>query len=149
MDKFTLAVGLPAVVTRDDSGLEKVKGQVLMFATAGQSSPYYAESIRQAGFADELERIQDLVAHGDMKGALRVVSDEMADAFTLAGTADRIRRRMKQYQAEGAAMVVNPSPPNVYFPLYQGHFPQGAEMPQFSFPEYLNVISDTIELLGN
>jgi probable F420-dependent oxidoreductase len=148
LEKFTLAVGLPTIVTPDESGIEKVKGQVLMFGTAGQSSPYYAESIRQAGFTDELQRIQDLVARGDMKGALAVISDEMARAFTLAGTADRIRHRIREYQALGATMVVNPSPPNVYFPLYQGHFPPGTEMPQFSFPDYLTVISDTVQALG-
>jgi len=83
-----------------------------------------------------------------MKGALAVISDEMARAFTLAGTADRIRHRIREYQALGATMVVNPSPPNVYFPLYQGHFPPGIEMPQFSFPDYLTVISDTVQALG-
>jgi len=145
---FKLTVGLPAVVTRDDSGIEKVKGQVLMFTTAGYSSPYYAESVRQAGFGDELQRIQDLVARGDLKGASGVVTDEMADAFTLAGTTDHVRCRMQQYQAEGAVVVLNPSPPNVYFPLYQGHFPEGSKMPEFSFPDYLTVITDAIEMLG-
>src|SRR5438105_3314213 len=33
LEKFTLGVGLPTIVTRDESGIEKVKGQVLMFAT--------------------------------------------------------------------------------------------------------------------
>ncbi len=147
-DQFTMAVGLPTICTRDDSGLAKIKGQVVMFATAGISSPYYAESIRQAGFGNELERIQQLVARADMKGALACVSDDMANAFTLAGTADHIRRRIQQYQAEGATVALNPSPPNVYFPLYQGHLPAGVEMPEFSFPDYLQVISDTIELLA-
>jgi hypothetical protein len=46
-----------------------------MFATAMGSSKFYAESFSQAGFSDEVRRIQELVARGDMKGAVAVVSD--------------------------------------------------------------------------
>ena len=34
LDGFDVTVGFPAVVTRDDSGIEQAKGQVMMFATA-------------------------------------------------------------------------------------------------------------------
>jgi hypothetical protein len=35
LEHFDLACGLPAIVTADDSGLDLIRGQVLMFATAG------------------------------------------------------------------------------------------------------------------
>ncbi|MGH9580296.1 MAG: LLM class flavin-dependent oxidoreductase, partial [Terriglobales bacterium] len=138
LDHFEIACGLPAIVTRDDRALAQIKGQVLMFATAGGSSPYYAESFAQAGFGNEVRQIQELVARGDLKGALRLVTDEMAATFTLAGTPEQVGRRIADYRAAGATTVVlNPSPPGIYFPLFQGHFPDSVELPPFSFPDYL------------
>lgn len=148
LENFDVACGLPAIVTRDDHGLRQIKGQVLMFATAGGSSPYYAESLAQAGFANQAGEIQERVARQDMRGALAVVSDEMADAFTLAGSAEHVRRRIAEYHAAGVNTVaLNPSPPDVYFPLFQGHFPEGVELPPFSFPDYLRVIEDCLDLV--
>ncbi len=81
-----------------------------------------------------------------MRGALGVISDEMADAFTFAGTPEQVQKRMAAYRAAGVnSLVLNPSPPDVYFPLFQGQFPEGAEMPPFSFPDYLRVIQDVID----
>ncbi|MGH9580299.1 MAG: LLM class flavin-dependent oxidoreductase, partial [Terriglobales bacterium] len=138
LHNFDIAFGLPAIVTRDERALEQIKGQVLMFATAGGSSPYYAESFAQAGFGNEVREIQELVARGDLAGALHRVTDEMAGAFTLAGTPEQVRSRIAGYRAAGATTVVlNPSPPGVYFSLFQGHFPKGVELPPFSFPDYL------------
>lgn len=149
LDGFDIACGLPAIVSRDGRALEQIKGQVLMFATASGSSRFYAESFAQAGFGSEVRQIQDLVARGELRAALRLVSDEMAAAFAMAGTAEEVRRRIADYRAAGATTVVlNPSPPGVYFPLFQGHFPEGVELPPFSFPEYLQVIGDVIELMG-
>jgi probable F420-dependent oxidoreductase len=150
LDSFDLACGFPSIVTEDDSGLDLIKGQVLMFATAGESSPFYAESFAQAGFAGELLEIRDRVARKDMQGALRIITGEMADAFTLAGRADHVRHRIDEYRAAGVGQVVlNPSPPGLYFPLFQGHFPEGVEIPPFSFPAYLKVIGDVIDTMGH
>jgi probable F420-dependent oxidoreductase len=150
LDKFHVACGLPAIVTRDSSGLQQIKGQVLMFATASGSSPYYAESIAEAGFAAEAREIQERVSRKDMRGALAFVSDEMADAFNLAGSGDHVRRRIAEYHAAGVnTVVLNPSPPDVYFPLFQGHFPDGVELPPLSFPAYTQVIEDCLELFAS
>ena len=50
LDGFDVTVGFPAVVTRDDSGIEKSKGLVMMFATALDSAPSYLDSVKAAGF---------------------------------------------------------------------------------------------------
>ena len=146
LDHFNLACGLPALISNSGRALQQIKGQILMFATAGGSSPAYAESIAQAGFASQLREIQERVARKDMRGALGVISDEMADTFTFAGTPEHVNQRMAAYRAAGVnSLVLNPSPPDVYFPLFQGQFPEGAEVPPFSFPEYLQVIQDVID----
>ena len=147
LDDFDVACGFPAIVTPDDSGLEQIKGQVMMFATAGSSSPEYATSFAAAGY--DVAPIQERVDAGDIDGALGLVTDEMADAMTIAGSADNVRRRIAEYRDAGLTTVaLNPSPPDVWFPLYQGHFPDSAlaKIPEFSFPAYLGVIDATLDL---
>ncbi len=147
LDEIDVACGFPTIVTKDDSGLELIKGQVMMFATAGSSSPEYATSFAAAGF--DVGEIQERVDAGDVEGALSLVTDEMADAMTIAGSPESVRRRIEEYCAAGLGTIaLNPSPPGIWFPLYQGHFPDGVQPPEFSFPAYLGVIDDMLRLLG-
>jgi alkanesulfonate monooxygenase SsuD/methylene tetrahydromethanopterin reductase-like flavin-dependent oxidoreductase (luciferase family) len=136
LDDFDIACGFPTIVTPDDSGLEQIKGQVMMFATAKSSSPEYASSFAAAGY--DVAPIQERVDAGDVDGALGLVTDEMADALTIA-----------EYRDAGLTTIgLNPSPPDVWFPLYQGHFPDSAlaQIPEFSFPAYLGVIDATLDV---
>ena len=147
LDDFDIACGFPTIVTPDDSGIEQIKGQVMMFATAKSSSPEYASSFAAAGY--DVAPIQERVDAGDVDGALGLVSDEMADALTIAGSPDHVRRRIAEYRDTGLTTIgLNPSPPDVWFPLYQGHFPDSAlaKVPEFSFPAYLGVIDATLDL---
>jgi len=84
LDDFDVTVGFPAVVTRDDSGIEKSKGLVMMFATALDSAPSYLDSVKAAGFGDEAEAIGERVSAGDLRGAVALVPDEMAAAMVMA-----------------------------------------------------------------
>jgi probable F420-dependent oxidoreductase len=149
LDSFDVACGFPTIVTPDESGLQQIKGQVMMFATAGSSSPEYASSFAAAGF--DVASIQERVDAADIDGALALVTDEMADAMTIAGSPDHVRARIEEYREAGLTTVaLNPSPPNGWFPLYQGHFPDAAlaQIPEFSFPDYLGVIDATLALEG-
>jgi probable F420-dependent oxidoreductase len=150
LDGFELACVPPSIVTRDDSGLQLVKGQVVMFATAIRSSPAYADSVEAGGFGKELREIQERVARGDVEGALAAVTDEMADALTISGRPERAWERIAAYREAGlTAIALNPSPPGIYFPLHAGHFPPGVQFPPFSFPAYHQVIEDAIGLMGS
>lgn len=147
LDGFDVACGFPTIVTPDDAGLEQIKGQVMMFATAKSSSPEYASSFAAAGF--DVAPIQERVDAGDVSGALDLVTGDMADALTIAGSPDHVRRRIAEYREAGLTTIgLNPSPPDVWFPLYQGHFPDSAlaQIPEFSFPDYLGVIDSTLDL---
>jgi probable F420-dependent oxidoreductase len=147
LDGFDIACGFPTIVTPDDSGLEQIKGQVMMFATARSSSPEYASSFAAAGY--DVAPIQERVDAGDVEGALGLVTDEMADALTITGSPDHVRHRIAEYREAGLTTVgLNPSPPDVWFPLYQGHFPDSALalIPEFSFPAYLGAIDATLDL---
>ncbi len=149
LDGFDIACGFPTIVTPDDSGLEQIKGQVMMFATAKSSSPEYASSFAAAGH--DVREIQKRVDAADVDGALGLVSEEMANALTIAGSPDNVRRRIEAYREAGLTTVaLNPSPPNVWFPLYEGHFPDAAlsKIPEFDFPAYLGAIDATLDLAG-
>jgi alkanesulfonate monooxygenase SsuD/methylene tetrahydromethanopterin reductase-like flavin-dependent oxidoreductase (luciferase family) len=150
LDGFDIAVGFPSVATRDMSGLGQAKGQVVMFATAVESSRSYQTSIAAAGFEAEMREIAERVAKADIAGAIAAVPDEMADALTLSGSPDHIAGRVEAYRDAGATTIVlNPSAPNAWFPLYERHFPDAVTPPEFDFPAYLGVIETTIEGLGS
>ena len=149
LSDFDVTVGFPSVVTPDDSGIELVKGQVMMFATALDSAPAYADSIVAAGFGDVATEIRERVAVGDLRGAVAAVPDAMADALTLSGSGEHVRARVDEYRSAGlTGVMLNPSPPGGWFPLYEGHFPLDAELPPFDFPRFLSVVDDTLDLLG-
>ena len=149
LDELEVACGYPTVVTDDASGLEQAKGQVLMFATASSSSPFYAESFAAAGYADVVAAVRERVAAGDAEGALAAIPDEAADAITVSGSPDDVRRRVEELRAVGVGTVaVNPSPPGIWYPLYQGHFPADFPMREFSFPAYLQQMDDALRLIG-
>lgn len=152
LDGFDATVGFPAVVTRDDSGLELAKGQVMMYATALGSSPAYLESARAAGFGTEAEAIGERVRAGDLQGALGEVSDEMVASLLMAGSVERVRDRIERYRAAGLTGVhLLPSPPGGFYPLYEDHFPVEslAQLPEFDFPALVKSFDDAIELLGS
>jgi alkanesulfonate monooxygenase SsuD/methylene tetrahydromethanopterin reductase-like flavin-dependent oxidoreductase (luciferase family) len=139
----------PSIITRDDSGLELIKGQVVMFSTALRSSPGYADCVTAAGFGDELRTIHELVARGDVDAAVRSVPDAMADALTISGRPENAWKRIQAFRESGLTTIaLNPSPPGIYFPLHAGHFPEGVKFPPFSFPAYRQVIADVISLMG-
>jgi probable F420-dependent oxidoreductase len=143
LDGFDVACGFPALI--GERGLEQIRGQALMFATAGGSSPEYARSFGAAGFGAEVEEIAARFAAADVPGALGLVTEEMADAVTLAGAPEHVRERIDAYRAAGIdTIALNPSPPDVYFPLYEGHFPDGTAFPEFSFPAYLSAFDDVL-----
>lgn len=139
----------PSIITSDDSGLELIKGQVVMFSTALRSSPGYADCVIAAGFGDELHAIHELVARREVEAAVRSVPDEMADALTISGRPENAWRRIEAFRQAGLTTIaLNPSPPGIYFPLHAGHFPDGVQFPPFSFPAYRQVIADVISLMG-
>jgi probable F420-dependent oxidoreductase len=151
LDGFDATVGFPAVVTRDDSGVELAKGQVMMYASALGSTPAYLASARAAGFGAEAEAIGERVRAGDLRGALAQVSDEMAATLVMAGSVDRVRARIAAYRDAGLTGIhLLPSPPGGFYPLYEDHFPVESlsQLPEFDFPALLGSFSDAIELLG-
>jgi alkanesulfonate monooxygenase SsuD/methylene tetrahydromethanopterin reductase-like flavin-dependent oxidoreductase (luciferase family) len=151
LDGFDATVGFPAVVTRDDSGIELAKGQVMMFASALGSTPAYLESARAAGFSAEADAIGERVRQGDLHGAIAQVTDEMAAAMVMAGSVERVREKIDGYRVAGLGGVhLLPAPPGGFYPLYEDHFPVEslAQLPEFDFPGLVGSFEQTIALLA-
>ena len=144
-----MTVGFPAVVTRDDSGIEKSKGLVMMFATALDSAPSYLDSVKAAGFGDEAEAIGERVRAGDLRGAVaRARRDGGGDGD--GGKRRAGAREIDAYREAGLTGIhLLPSPPGGYYPLYEGHFPVESlsQLPEFDFPGLIRSFSDGEELL--
>ena len=64
------------------------------------------------------------------------------------GDAAATTAKLNSHVQSQGLVALNPSPPDVWFPLYQGHFPDSAlaQIPEFSFPAYLGVIDATLDL---
>ena len=149
IDDIDVACGYPTVAAEDGSGIEDAKGQVLMFATAASSSPFYAESFAAAGYGDLVAELRERVGALDADGAIAAIPDEAVAAMTVSGTPDEIQSRVDELRSAGVRTVaVNPSPPGLWYPLYQGHFPDGFPMREFSFPAYLGQMDDALRLIG-
>jgi alkanesulfonate monooxygenase SsuD/methylene tetrahydromethanopterin reductase-like flavin-dependent oxidoreductase (luciferase family) len=152
LEGFDVTVGFPTVITKDDSGLQLAKGQVMMYATALGSAPAYLESARAAGFGEAAEAIGERVRAGDLSGAVALVPDEMTEAMVMAGSAERVRARIERYLEAGLTGVqLLPSPPGGYYPLYEDHFPVESlsQLPQFDFPALVESFESAIDQLGN
>ena len=149
LDNFVISNSLPTLVTEDDSAFDLNRGQVMQFATAEKSSPAYAECAASAGFADELKLVKEKISVRDFAGALAAIPLEMVDALTLSGSADHIHERVRAYHEAGVHIAqALPTPPGVYYPLYEGHL-EGAPFPEFSFPDFLASIERMVNRLGN
>jgi probable F420-dependent oxidoreductase len=143
-----IACGFPSVVTPDESGIELARGQVLMFSTALESAPAYADSVVAAGFGDAARAVRERAGAGDAEGALAAIPDEMTDALSLSGSPANVRRRIDELRIVGLDTVcLNPCPPGTWFPLYEGHL-AAVPGPPLDVPAFLRVVGDTIELIG-
>ena len=117
--------------------------------SAVNSSPFYSESFAAAGYADLVAEVRERVSVLDADGAIAAIPDEAVEAMTVSGTPEQIRGRIDELRAAGVRTVaVNPSPPGLWYPLYQGHFPDGFPMREFSFPAYLGQMDDALRLIG-
>jgi probable F420-dependent oxidoreductase len=145
--EIDITLVIPTLVTDDDRSLHLQRGQVMQFASAEKSSPFYRDNVIAGGFEKEYTTMMANIARRDYAAALECVTDEMVDALTLTGTVAHIQKRMAEIHAAGVTTIqFHPSSPNGYFPLYEGHL-EGAPFPPFSMDEHTKSIRRILENL--
>jgi alkanesulfonate monooxygenase SsuD/methylene tetrahydromethanopterin reductase-like flavin-dependent oxidoreductase (luciferase family) len=68
--------------------------------------PYYGNMLATSGFADEVAAVRAAWAKRDVSAAEAAVTDEMADAVTLAGDPAYCRERLAAYRYAGATLPI-------------------------------------------
>jgi len=89
----------------DDAVLAMKKGLALYCA-----SPHYHHIFGLSGFRQEAEHIKAIWDAGDFDGAARAMSDAMVQTFTVTGSRDHCRRRLRLYLDNGVYPIIYPVP---------------------------------------
>jgi probable F420-dependent oxidoreductase len=85
-----------------------------------QMAPYvavdaYNRYLQAQGFEEQASAVAALWKQGDRKGAVAAISDEMVDALTLIGPAERCKERIEAFRAAGLdtpiLMLISPAGP--------------------------------------
>lgn len=97
---FEVCQGLTVRITDDlEEGLLPVKQSLALYVggMGAKDRNFHKELVSRMGFEAEANAIQAAFLSGDREGAVRAVSDQLADEVSLVGTAERIRDRLQAW----------------------------------------------------
>ena len=98
---FEVCQGLTVRVTDDlEAGLLPVKQSLALYVggMGARDRNFHKELVSRMGFEAEAEAIQAAFLSGDREGAVRAVSDQLADEVSLVGSVERIRERLQAWR---------------------------------------------------
>lgn len=72
-------------------------------------SDYHQAILAASGFAAEAAAILDAGRRGDLQGAQQAVTDEMLEAYALAGTPDDLRSQVAKYSDDADLLLIHPA----------------------------------------
>lgn len=110
-DEIEVRPGATVFVT-DDPAQAVQMGKFGASIYIGPPNSPYAATAAELGYAEDVERVTTVYRSGDHAGAIAAVSDRLASAFTVAGTIDACRERLRALRAAGADAV------NISLPSY-------------------------------
>jgi alkanesulfonate monooxygenase SsuD/methylene tetrahydromethanopterin reductase-like flavin-dependent oxidoreductase (luciferase family) len=130
-DGFDIATIIPTLISDAADAVEQIKPRVMMSITALRSSPYYRESVAQAGFASAADAIIQAVAGGDIPAALRAIPDRLIEELTVCGGRRELCSTLERFATAGLrTALLQPCVPYVFYPYYEGHFPPSVRYPE-------------------
>ncbi len=103
-----LHVGVGVEFTDDvDRAVAKRKGGVAfsMGAMGSENTNFYAALYRRSGYADGVQRVQELWRAGDREQAQAAVPDEIILRQNLIGTETMVRERLRAYRDAGISTI--------------------------------------------
>jgi 5,10-methylenetetrahydromethanopterin reductase len=101
-DRQTIVTEVLVQVGDDDDDISGVR-RLLGFHYA---SEYFKKVVAPSGIEVKHDEIRDAFIKREMDRVDSLISDEMIQAFTAVGSADDIVRRLKDYEAAGADMIL-------------------------------------------
>ena len=105
-ESFTRVVSACCVPHRDGRQARRWAAGLVAFYASVRT---YHELFALHGFGERAAIVRERFRAGDVQGMIDACSDEMVDAFTIAGHPDEVRARLQAYQ--GVADVVKVTPP--------------------------------------
>jgi F420-dependent oxidoreductase-like protein len=112
LDVVEVRPGASVLVT-DDATQAVQMGRFGASIYIGPPNSPYAATAAELGYAEDVERVTRAYRSGDHAGAVAAVSDRLAAAFTVAGSLESCRARLRALRAAGADAV------NVSLPSYE------------------------------
>jgi alkanesulfonate monooxygenase SsuD/methylene tetrahydromethanopterin reductase-like flavin-dependent oxidoreductase (luciferase family) len=108
---------LPCCVSADEEAARTAMRYLLAFHTS--SYRHYRRYFTAHGHGELVAAISARIAGGDVTAAAALVTDEMVDAATVWGTAERCAERIEEYRRAGITLpIVYPIPPG-----FRGYLP--------------------------
>ena len=109
---FDIAPNVNAFVSDDVQSARDAMRPFIALYVGGMGSReknFYNAAVRRYGFEDAAQRIQDLYLEGHKEEAAAAIPDELIDALSLCGPPDRVRDRLRTYEAAGVGtLIVSP-----------------------------------------
>lgn len=99
---FTLANMIPTVIDDDIEAARAVNRKTL---TGYVSLPNYRNYWRAAGYVEEMDEVERLLAAGDRDSLPKAMSDAWLDDNTISGSATKVRDRLEQWAATGVTPI--------------------------------------------
>jgi F420-dependent oxidoreductase-like protein len=102
----------PTVQVAIDGDLELarsvVKAGLLLYlgGMGSRDTNFYVDLTRRFGFGEVADEVQSLYLDGKRDAAYQAIPDELADATSLVGTEDEVRRRVERYVAAGVDRLI-------------------------------------------
>jgi F420-dependent oxidoreductase-like protein len=88
-----------------------VKAGLLLYlgGMGSRDTNFYVDLTRRFGFGEVADEVQSLYLDGKRDAAYEAIPDELADATSLVGTEEEVRRRVERYVAAGVdRLIVSP-----------------------------------------
>jgi F420-dependent oxidoreductase-like protein len=93
-----------------DLGLARsvVKAGLLLYlgGMGSRDTNFYVDLTRRFGFGEVADEVQSLYLDGKRDAAYEAIPDELADATSLVGTEEEVRRRVERYVAAGVDRLI-------------------------------------------
>jgi probable F420-dependent oxidoreductase len=97
-DRFDVVCRIMVAVDEDEGTILELMRRAL---TAYLTVPQYNKFFQEIGYESEAHLAMEAWRAGDRKRAVTAVSDEMVDSIFMFGSADKCRRRLREYEQAG------------------------------------------------